>query len=83
MKIEKQLVSMQIENLHYIGGEVWLDDEKVGYLEGLSRVRISQLTSGVHTLSFYTREGLIKNELVAVEGGTHTLHLSIPFMNLS
>ena len=79
MKIEKQLVSIQIENPHYIGGEIWLDDTKVCYLEGLSRVKISQVTSGVHTLSFYTRDGIIKNDLVAMEGGTHTLHLSHTF----
>lgn len=79
MKIEKQLVSIQIENPHYIGGEIWLDDEKACYLEGLSRVVVSEITSGVHTLSFYTRDGVIKNDLVAVEGATHTLHLSHTF----
>ena len=79
MKIEKQLVSMQIENPLYIGGEIWLDERKVSDIRGLSTLTISGIEAGTYVLSFHTEGGIIKNSFTASDGGIHTLHLAHEF----
>lgn len=79
MKIKKQLVSLQIKNPLFTGGNLWLDDMEVGYIRGRSTLTLEEVEAGTYTLTLHTDRGTLKNTLVAREGGVHSIHLAHDF----
>ncbi len=79
MKIKKQLVSLQIENPLFTGGNLWLDDMEVGYIRGRSSLILEEIEGGCYTLALHTDRGTLKNTLIAREGIIHSIHLAHDF----
>jgi len=79
VKIKKQLVSLQIENPLFTGGNLWLDDMEVGYIRGRSSLILEEIEGGCYTLTLHTDRGTLKNTLIAREGSIHSIHLAHDF----
>ncbi len=79
MKIKKHLVSLQIKNPLFTGGNLWLDDMEVGYIRGRSTIILEEIEEGTYTLALHTDRGILKNTLIAREGGIHSIHLAHEF----
>lgn len=79
MKIKKHLVSLQIKNPLFTGGNLWLDDREVGYIRGRSTITLEEIEEGAYTLTLHTDRGTLRNNLIAREGGIHSIHLAHEF----
>ena len=79
MKVQRQLISIEIENPLFIGGHLSLDNIEVGYIKGRSKISIEGIEAGTYTLNFYGNNFTLKNYLVAKQGLIHTIHLAHKF----
>ncbi len=79
MKIKKHLVSLQIENPLFTGGNLWLDEKELGYIRGRSTLTLEEIEEGAYTLTLHTDRGTLKNTLIAQEGGVHSINLAHEF----
>ncbi len=79
MKIKKHLVSLQINNPLFTGGNLWLDEKDLGYIRGRSTLTLEEIEEGYHTLTLHTDRGTLKNTLIAREGGVHSINLAHEF----
>lgn len=79
MKIRKHLVSLQIKNPLFTGGNLWLDDKELGYIRGRATLTLEDIEEGAYTLTLHTDRGTLRNTLVAKEGSMHSIHLAHEF----
>ncbi|GLI56813.1 hypothetical protein PM10SUCC1_23270 [Propionigenium maris DSM 9537] len=79
MKIKKHLVSLQIKNPLFTGGNLWLDDREVGYIRGRSTLTLEEIEEGAYNLTLHTDRGTLRNTLIAQAGVIHSIHLAHEF----
>lgn len=79
MKVQRQLISIEIQNPLFIGGHLSLDNIEVGYIKGRSTILVEGIEAGTYTLNFYGDNFTLKNYLVAKQGLIHTIHLAHKF----